>query len=143
MNQYEMMYVVGDERDLIQLRANHRRDKVYLYPVATEKSKMQDLFVSVMRKVDQLSREPEWYNTLWNTCATSILRHANSLREEKIPWSRLVLLPSHSDEILYDRGLIDTRLSLPEAREYYQINALSEKHAGSWDYSRLIRKDRR
>src|SRR5437773_1611043 len=38
--QFELMYVIADERDVIGLRTNHRRDPVYLYPVTTTPDKM-------------------------------------------------------------------------------------------------------
>ncbi len=33
LNQYELMYVIADERDVIKLRSNYRHDLVYLYPI--------------------------------------------------------------------------------------------------------------
>ena len=32
---YELMFVLGDERDLVRLRTNIRRERVYLYRVAS------------------------------------------------------------------------------------------------------------
>jgi hypothetical protein len=72
-----------------------------MYPISTPKEKIKSLFSSVMHRADKLSREPEFYNTLWNTCTTSILEHVNNLREEKISWSKKILLPSRSDDIAY------------------------------------------
>lgn len=146
-NKYEMVYVVWDENDLVKLRANHRENNVYIYPIKLEKNKIKDLFLSVMKRADTLSKEPEFYNTITNTCATSILQHVNSVRESsgknKIPWSQKVFLPSHSDEIAYNLWLIDTKLSLQEARKYYKINDLSEKYSHHEDYSLLIRKEKK
>src|SRR5690606_5945076 len=33
--QYELIYVVGDERDVVGVRTNHRGEEVYLYPIVT------------------------------------------------------------------------------------------------------------
>jgi predicted AAA+ superfamily ATPase len=98
-----------------------------MYPIKTHKKKMQKLFVSMLRRAEELRNQPEFYNTITQNCTTSILDHANELREDKIPWSIEALLPSHSDKVIYDLGLIDTELSLEEARNYYQINELSEQ----------------
>lgn len=73
-----------------------------MYPIQTEKAKIQALFRSMLIRADKLGREPEFYNTLWNNCTTSILVHANALREEKLPWNSYTILPSHSDELVYD-----------------------------------------
>lgn len=143
MNQFEIVYIIGDENDLVKLRANYRKDTVYMYPINTPKEKIQGLFLSAIHRADQLTKEPEFYNTIWNTCTTSILRHVNALRTDKISWEKKILLPSHSDDIAYEIGLIDTSLSLKEACEYYKINELSEKYADDVKYSEKIRVERR
>jgi Domain of unknown function (DUF4105) len=140
LNQYQIAYVVATESDVIKLRTDYRKNEVYMYPIQTEKEKIQLLLRSMLIKADRLTREPEFYNTLWNNCTTSILDHANSLRVDKLVWGKYRLLPSHSDEIIYNAGLIDTTLSLPDARAYYRIDELTRSATGSTDFSTLIRK---
>lgn len=95
----------------------------------------------MLERAQSLSEEPEFYHTVFNTCTTSLQEHGNKLLEEQIPWSKKILLPKSSDEILYDLGLIDTELSLEEAREYYHINERAEAADQSPDFSRLIRPE--
>lgn len=140
MREYEMVYMIGSETDFVKLRANYRKDEVILYPINTPKEKIQKLFISMLERADELNNKPEFYNTLTQNCTTSILGHVNDLREEKIPWSFEALLPSHSDKVIYDLWLIDTELSLEEARKYYQINELSEQFWEAENYSEKIRK---
>lgn len=144
-NKYEIVYIIGDEEDLIKLRANYRKDTVILYPIKAEKEKIKQLFLSVMQRADTLSKEPEFYNSFTNTCTTSILSHVNLLRKENnkspIEWWKKILLPSRSDEIAYNLWLINTELSLEQAREYYTINTLSWEHKPWGDYSKTIRKE--
>ena len=145
LNKYEIVYILWDENDLIKLRTNHRKDDVFMYPIKTEKEKIKELFISVMKRADKLSKEAEFYNTFTNTCATSILEHVNSVRENNdesiINWSRKIFLPSRSDQIAYDLWLIDTELSLEDAREYYKINELAEIFKDDENFSKFIRKD--
>jgi len=142
MNQFEMVYIIGDENDLIKLRANIRKDDVRMYPINVTKKEIQELFITTLRRADKLSREPEFYNTIYNTCATSILKHVNSLKQDKISGFNMnILLPSNSDKIAYDLWLINTKLTLEEARLYYKINSLSEKYWDSDNYSEKIRVD--
>jgi len=136
-----MIYVIADEADIIKLRTNFRKNMVYMYPIQTPKEKIQDLFRTMVIRADKLSREPEFYNTFWNNCMTSILMHANALREEKISWTSKTLLPSHSDEIVYSAGLIDTKLPLSEAREYYRVDELARNTSSGEIFSQSIRKD--
>ena len=54
---YEVAYVAGDERDLIQLRTNHRRDPVYLYPVRAPRERIEQMFVSMLRRANRTARQ--------------------------------------------------------------------------------------
>jgi hypothetical protein len=141
--EYEIVYMIWSETDFVKLRANYRKDDVIVYPIKTSQEKTQELFISMLKRADSLSKNPEFYNTITQNCTTSILDHVNELREEKIPWTKEALLPSHSDKVIYDLGLIDTKLSLEEARKYYQINELSEQFADDENYSEKIRKQRK
>jgi hypothetical protein len=134
------MYVVGDERDLIQLRTSYRRDPVYLYRIRAPRERIEQLFVSMLRRADHLRDEPEHYNTLTNTCTTSIVRHVNELVPGRIPFSYKVLLPGYSDELAYDLGLIDTNLPFAEAKRHFRIDDDALRAMGREDFSRRIRQ---
>lgn len=140
LRQYEIMYVVGDERDLIQLRTSYRRDPVYLYRIRAPRERIEQMFVSMLRRADHLREEPEHYNTLTNTCTTSIVRHVNELVPGRIPFSYKVLLPGYSDELAYDLGLIDTDLPFAEAKRHFRIDDDALRVVGREDFSRLIRQ---
>ena len=142
-NQYEIMYLIWDENDLIKLRANIRKDEVRMYPVKTTKDKMQKIFVSMLKRADKLSKKPEFYNTIYKTCTTSILEHVNELRDWKDKISAFdlkIFLPSNSDKIVYNEWLMNTKLDFEQARKYYKINDLSMKYWNNKDYSEKIRK---
>jgi len=141
MNQFEMVYIIWDENDLVKLRANIRKDTVRMYPMNATKKQIKELFKSVLHRANKLTKEPEFYNTIYNTCTTSILKHVNTLRDNKISSLDMkIILPSNSDKIAYNLGLINTELSLDEARKYYEINELSEKFWNDENYSKKIRK---
>lgn len=140
LRQYEVMYVVGDERDLIELRTNHRRDPVYLYPVRAPRERIEQMFVSMLRRANHLRQEPEHYNTLTNTCTTNIVRHVNELVPGRVPWSYKLLLPGYSDELAYELGLIDTELPFPAAKHHFRIDDDALRAAGRDDFSWRIRQ---
>lgn len=143
LNQYELLYVIADENDVIRLRTNFRKNSVYMYPIKVEKEKIQSLFRTMLIRSEKLRQEPEFYNTLWNNCTTSILMHANALRTEKLSWGMYTLLPSHSDELVYSAGLIDTSLSLAEARDYYMISDVAQSVSGEASFSHVIRREKK
>lgn len=141
-NQYEIMYVVADERDVIKLRSNYRKDDVYVYPARTSKEKMQALFLDVFNRVNDLKDNPEFYNTIVNNCTTNIARHINSITPNTVPLLSLRLIfPASSDKLAHQLGLLDTELSLEDARAKYHINKRAEAYADAEDFSVRIREN--
>jgi len=138
--QYELMYVIADEKDVIKLRSNYRKDQVYLYPIKTTKEKMRALFLDMVQKANCLKDHPEFYNTLTDTCTTKIAKHVNKISPKRIPFSFKILFPGYSDRLVYDLGLIDTSLSFEEIRAKYIINEKALKYANDPDFSIKIRE---
>ena len=139
LRQYELQYVVGDERDLIGLRANHRHDSVFVYPVRTTPEKKRALFVAMLERANGLAARPEFYNTLWSSCTTNIVSHINDIAPQRVPFSYKVLLPAYSDELAYDLGLLDTSLPRDAFRQPHLINARAAAYADRDDFSQGIR----
>lgn len=143
LRQYELIYVIGDERDLIGLRANYRHDNVYLYKVKATPKKMRELFVSMLNRANQVAEKPEFYNTLTNTCTTNIVEHINVIAPGSIPLSYKTLLPAYSDELAFDLDLIDTTLAKDQFRSVHQINKMAKQYADSVDFSEAIRNHKK
>lgn len=139
LRQYELTYVVGDERDLIGLRANHRHDDVHLYPVRATQDAARALFVSMLERANALAAKPEFYNTLTSTCTSNIVDHVNLIAPEPIPFSYKTVFPAYSDDLAFDLGLIDTDLPREQFRAAFRINDLALQHADSSDFSEAIR----
>ena len=139
LRQYELIYIVGDERDLIGLRANHRRDQVYLYPIGTTPALMRALLLSMLDRANALALKPEFYNTLSNSCTSNIVDHIELIAPGRVPFSGKTLLPAYADDLAFDLGLIDSKLPRDRYREAHQINDLALAHADSEDFSAGIR----
>ena len=140
LKQYTLVYVVADEKDVVKLRTNYRKDDVYVYPTRIDQAHAKQLFLSMMQRVNKLHDKPEFYNTITNTCTTNIVRHVNEISEIKVPLSYKVLMPGYSDKLAYDLGLLDTTLPFDKIRERYQINDKAERYAESEDFSLKIRE---
>lgn len=140
LREYELMYVIGDERDLIGLRTNHRRDEVYLYPMRTTPENMRKAFLGIVSRANDLATKPEFYNTLTNTCTTNIVRHVNDVVPGRVPFSFKVLLPAYSDRLAYDLGLIATDQPFESARRAYRIDRVAQSAGIDEKFSRVIRR---
>lgn len=142
-NSYPLIYIAADERDVVMLRANLRKDKVYVYPVKLEKPENGKLLlVDMLKRMNELvTTKPAWYNSFFANCTSSIADHVNNLsqgRISKLSWQ--LLLTASADELALSRGLLDTDLSIEEARKKYNINEASERVGDVSSYSKEIRK---
>lgn len=139
LRQYELTYVVADERDVVKLRSNYRHDKVFVYPIKTTPEKMRAIFVNMLERANELKEKPEFYNTLVSNCTTNIAKHVNEITPGRVSWNITYLLPENSDRYVYDVGLIDNALPFEETRAKHLINDLAEKYADSPDFALKIR----
>ena len=139
LRRFELMYVIGEERDVIGVRAVTQDDPVYLYPVRATPQQARALFTAMLQRARQIEREPAFYNTFTNNCTTNILDPVNELLEKDIPLSLGVVLPGYSDRLAFQRGLIDTELPLEEARAHFQINDRARAAIHAPDFSARIR----
>jgi len=140
LRQYELMYVVGDERDLIKLRTDCYLYDVYAYRARATPAQVRALFKDVMDRVNKLVEEPEFYDTIANNCTSNIAQHVNRLAPGKIPYDYRVLLPGYSDRLAYDLGLLETDVSFEETKRRARVNQLAYVYHDSPDFSAEIRR---
>ena len=76
--QLELIYVVGEERGLVGMRTNHRREAVYLYHLNTSAADARRLFLIYLAQINELADRPEFYHLLTNSCTINIVRYANA-----------------------------------------------------------------
>jgi hypothetical protein len=138
---YELYYVVADERDVIRLRTNYRRDPpedVYLYRVRTTAQSTRRIFLDYLKTINALKRQPEFYNTLTDNCTNSIWLHAR-VNPGHLPFSWKILLSGHVPAYLYEEGRLDTRLPFDELQRRSHINEKAQAADDAIDFSQRIR----
>jgi hypothetical protein len=140
--QYELVYIVADERDLIRLRTNYRRDPpedVYVYRTNASIEAKRRLFLEYMRRINALQTQPEFYNTLTTNCTTDIWMNSH-VNAGSVPLSWKILASGYVPEYLYEQGRLEARgLSFPELQERSHVNARAEPADKAADFSRRIR----
>jgi hypothetical protein len=139
--QYELIYIPADERDLIRLRTNYRKgEDVYLYHTVISPDHGRALLMAYLDRLNRMHERPEFYNQLTDNCTTNI-RVANiEAGEGKAPpWNWRVLLTGKSDELMYERGVIDRTLPLATLKERSHINKAAQAADASPNFSELIR----
>lgn len=137
--QFELTYVIADERDLIRARTEHRNCEVYVYRTKATPDQARKLFVDVLKRNNQLRDQPEFYDTLRNNCTTNIVRHINAIAPNKVPHDYRILLPGFADRLAYELKLIDTSLPFEEVKRRAHVNALAHQYKDDPHFSARIR----
>ena len=141
-SQFELIYVVADERDLIRVRTEYRDVDVLVFRTKTTPQMARRLFVDVMKRVNKLHDEPEFYDTLSNNCTTNLVRHINKLAPDTIPHDYRVLLPGFADSLAYELGLLDNSVPLNELKRRARVNDLALRYKDAPDFSQRIRGEK-
>ena len=136
--QFELIYVVGEERDLVRVRTNYRRESVYLYRINTSPENARRLFMIYLARINELADQPEFYHLLSNSCTINIIRYANAAgRTGRFDIRHL--LNGLIDSYLYYSGRLDTTLPFDELRRRSLINEAAQAADDAPDFSDRIR----
>ena len=136
--QFELIYVVGSERDLVGVRVNHRREPTYLYRLNTSADDARRLLMVYLERINELADRPEFYHLLTNSCTINIIRYANAAgRAGRFDIRHL--LNGLIDSYLYHSGRVDTTLPFDELRRRSLINEAAQAADGAPDFSQRIR----
>ncbi len=137
--QFELVYTVADERDVIRLRTNYRKgEDIYLYRLTIKPEKARERFLEYVNALNHLHDEPRWYNAITTNCTTSI--RSQHPAAERLPWDWRILVNGKGDEMLYERKAILTGgLPFAELKRRVHINAAALEANEAPDFSKRIR----
>jgi hypothetical protein len=137
--QFELIYIVADERDVVRLRTNYRKgEDIYLYRLAIKPEKARERFLEYLQALNRLSEQPRWYNAITTNCTTAI--RGQHPAGERLPWDWRILVNGKGDEMLYERNaLVTDGLPFAELKQRVHINAAAREANDAPDFSKRIR----
>lgn len=138
--QYEAIYILADEADILRLRTNYRKEQVFVYPMNLTPVVRKAVLMRIVERVNQLYQQPEFYNTLTHNCFTGLQSDLRSITNssQRALFDYRWFLNGYSDEMLYGNGKVQTDLSFIEAKQFFHINQYAESSTKE-NFSRLIR----
>jgi hypothetical protein len=139
--QYELVYVVADDRDVIGVRTTYRQpqEDVYVYRVKAPLANIRRVFLDYVKTMNDMRERPRFYNTLTTNCTTTILMHTR-VNPESPPMSWKILLSGYVPEYLYELGKLDGSRPFDELERLSLVNARAHAAGRDENFSRLIRK---
>ena len=136
--QFELIYIVGDERDLVRVRTNFRGEDVYLYHIRTTPDRARRLFRIYLDRINELADRPEFYNLLTNSCTINIVRYAR-VAGKVSRFDFRYILNGFVDDYLYCIGLVDSALPFDQLRPRSKINDAAQTADDAPNFSQRIR----
>jgi hypothetical protein len=136
--QFELIYVVGDERDIVRVRTNFRKERVFMYHINISPEKARELFRVYLRRINELADHPEFYNLLSNSCTINIVRYANKAGRVR-RFDIRHYLNGWIDGYLYSAGWLNNNLPFDELRSLSNIDEPAQAADNSTDFSKRIR----
>ena len=139
--QYELIYIVADERDVVRLRTNYRQDppeEVYRYRLHGTPENARRFFLDYMENINEMKDHARFYNTLVANCTNVIWMHAH-VNPGRIPFSWKILASGYAPEYLYDMGRLDTSVTFAELRQRGHVNPIAQALGNTPEFSQRIR----
>lgn len=122
MRNYELTFVLADERDVIGIRTHQRNEKVYLYRLEVEQEIIRRMLELIMQRVNSLYETPEFYNTLTDNCMTSIMKLVEDFSWTDIYLDYRIMLPGYSDQVAYEMGLLPNNIPFADLQKRALLN---------------------
>ncbi len=136
--QYELTYVIADERDLVRLRTNYRGEEVYLYRLQVPPQVAREVLLDYFDQANHLKDHAEWYNALTSNCTTNI--RGNARPYVVSPWDWRILLNGYIDELAYENRRLDQSLPFTELKARSHINQRAQAADKDPAFSKRIRE---
>lgn len=138
--QFELIYVMGDERDIVRVRTDHRDENVFLYRIRARPDAVRAMFKIYVQRINRLAERPEWYHLLSNSCTINVIRYSRTVGGPHRRFSISHFLNGFIDAYLYTLGVLDTTHGFDELRKRSHINEAAQSAGDSDDFSALIRR---
>lgn len=140
--QFELIYVVSDERDVVRVRTNYRTgEDVFLYRTTAGAGAARARFLEYLRALNDLHQRPRWYNALTTNCTTTIRTQRDP--SQRAPWDWRMLANGKGDEMLFERGYLATGgLPFEELKKRALINPAAKALEPTEDFSAKLREGR-
>ncbi len=137
--QYELIYILGDERDLLRLRSNFRKEEVFVYPTNFNKKDIRKFFGVIIERINSIANKPQFYNTISHNCISSLTKDFSKVLEVRDPFNYRWFLNGYSAELMFEHGAINSNGNFADTQRFHHINQYVQADNNGEGYSMKIR----
>lgn len=139
-HQFELLYVIAEERDVFGVRAAHRGEDLRLYELRLDAPERRRLFDDLLATAHSLGETPEWYGAMRRNCTTTLQSHLDVALGRAPQFHFDTLLNGDIDEVAWRRGKLTDERPFPEVRAAHRITDAARAAAGRPDFPRVVRE---
>ncbi len=125
MRQNELYIAAATDRDIIGERVNRKGEEVFLYPLNISTEKQLEVLKTSLIRINEVQKNPEFYNTLTDNCTTSLVSIAEEIKDQNILWGYSHIVPGYFDEKLFKMNLLKN----PENFTQEEFSQFKNQHA--------------
>lgn len=124
LRSYELIYVIGDESDLVGRRALLATHPIYRLPIKGTPAGIRAVLSDMLTRAGSLGTTPEFYHTAWNNCTSNLVAHVNKVTPTRLPGAFASLFPGYADDVVARLDLVADSVAAPELRRRYRVDDL-------------------
>ena len=133
-----LVIVAADERDVVGLRSNIRKEDVQLYRLKVSPAAARVLLREYVSDANALAATPQFYNSITTNCTTTVVKMMRAVGGA-VPLDWRLVVNGYLPDYAYERGALDTSQPLAALRAGAHIDARAQAAGLTPDFSRLIR----
>jgi hypothetical protein len=135
---FDLVLIAADERDILRLRTDIRRETVSLYPLTAPPEMMQRMFLNMVTLGNDLAAAPRFYNTATTNCTTVLWQMAREV-EPGLPLDARVFLSGLIAGYLQRVGLLPADVPLAQIEAQARVTPVGPAGPDSAAFSARLR----
>ncbi|WP_223428759.1 lipoprotein N-acyltransferase Lnb domain-containing protein [Tateyamaria pelophila] len=108
-----IIMIASEEYDIVGLRSNVRKERVQLFRLKTDAAQRREYVEAYVSTVNELAEKPRWFNSAFTNCSSTAILLARHIGAQ-LPTDWRLLINGYMPEYLYERGALDTNVTLEE-----------------------------
>ena len=133
-----LVIVAADERDVVRVRSNIRKEDVQLYRLRALPQVVRSLLLEYVADANELAETPRFYNSIGTNCTTTVAKMMRAVGAT-VPFDWRLIVNGYLPDYAYERGSLDTRLPLSKLKAAAHIDKRAMEADVAQNFSQLIR----
>ena len=118
-----MAVIASEERDVVGLRTNIRKERVQLFRLKGQPEAARNMLTAYVDLANSVAEAPKWFHSVFSNCSLTVVDLARSVGIN-LPLDYRVIVNGYFPEYLYERGAMSTEHTL---EDLYSLGAVSAR----------------